>query len=754
MKLRKAVRKSVNRSARASLEPLEGRLLLTTYYVSLAGNTAGTGTMTKPWNSVAKVISAHLVPGDTVLFRGGDFFNGTTLYFNGLAGTSSSPITFGSYGTGRATIGAGGTNGTGAGAYFWNCSGISVSNLNFKGSGASSSVSGGIFFYNDRADNAHLSYIRVDQTDISGYEYGVEIGGGATSAGFDDVRVTNSKLHDNQRAGVFTFAAQRNVHKNLYFGHIEAYNNLGVDYTTLPVGTVTGHGIILGQVNGATVERCVAHDNGALGDGGAGIWAYDSNAVIFQYNEAYRNHTAYLHDGDGFDLDRDTSNSIMQYNYSHDNDGGGYLLSQRLNDAVHTGNIVRYNISANDGRRNTYGAIHLWGRINSAEIYNNTIYMNTVAGTHAAVRIHNNGLGSTQAVNKVHFRNNIFMTSGGQTMIEVTPNQVTYGVDLKFQGNDYWSSGSSFKILWNNTTYTSLSAWRTATSQEKNGTTSTGYQVDPLLTGVTTPPTIGNADNLSTLSNYKISGSSSPMVNKGLNLSSTFGTNVGSRDFWGDAIPQQGAYDIGADESPYSSSQPPPPPPGFNAHINFQPSGSALYSGYTPDYGQTYASRNGLTYGWNADCSSTMRDRNASNSADQRYDTLVQMQLNGTFTWEIAVPNGTYQVHIAAGDPSYYGNAIKLNAENVLAVDGTTSSMTRWIEGTVTVTVSDGRLTISNGAGSSNNKMNYIDIQQQVTSSGAAVTASAVSPSPATASLLGTSSLIGVDKDPLSGVIA
>src|SRR4029078_12133241 len=109
---------------------LEGRLLLTTYYVSLAGNSAGSARITKPWNSVAKVISAHLVPGDTVLFRGGDFFNGTTLYFNGLAGTSSSPITFGSYGTGRATLGAGGTNSTGAGAYFWNCSGISVSNLN------------------------------------------------------------------------------------------------------------------------------------------------------------------------------------------------------------------------------------------------------------------------------------------------------------------------------------------------------------------------------------------------------------------------------------------------------------------------------------------------------------------------------------------------------------------------------------------------------------------------------------------------
>ena len=31
---------------------------------------------------------------------------------------------------------------------------------------------------------------------------------------------------------------------------------------------------------------------------------------------------------------------------------------------------------------------------------------------------------------------------------------------------------------------------------------------------------------------------------------------------------------------------------------------------------------NGQTYGWNADNTAHMRDRNAGNSADQRYDTL------------------------------------------------------------------------------------------------------------------------------------
>jgi hypothetical protein len=77
--------------------------------------------------------------------------------------------------------------------------------------------------------------------------------------------------------------------------------------------------------------------------------------------------------------------------------------------------------------------------------------------------------------------------------------------------------------------------------------------------------------------------------------------------------------------------------------------------------------------------------------------------------WEVAVPNGTYRVHAVVGDPSYFDVASKLTIEGVLAIDGTTSPATPWLEGTVTVTVSDGRLTLTNQAGSYN-KVCFIDI--------------------------------------------
>ena len=53
-----------------------------------------------------------------------------------------------------------------------------------------------------------------------------------------------------------------------------------------------------------------------------------------------------------------------------------------------------------------------------------------------------------------------------------------------------------------------------------------------------------------------------------------------------------------------------------------------------------------------------------------------------------------------------------MNVEGVRVVSGTPTSARRWIEGTAVVTVSDGRLTVSNGAGASNNKVNFLDVER------------------------------------------
>src|SRR6266496_2739838 len=133
----------------------------------------------------------------------------------------------------------------------------------------------------------------------------------------------------------------------------------------------------------------------------------------------------------------------------------------------------------------------------------------------------------------------------------------------------------------------------------------------------------------------------------------------------------------------------------LDLHVNFQPASSSIPSGYVADSGQTYGDRgNGWVYGWNALNTSATRDRNVN--PDQRYDTFIHTQAFGTRTWELAVANGDYQVHVVAGDPSYNDSVYKFNVEGVLTVNGTPTSAKRFVEGTQIVTVSDGKLTISN----------------------------------------------------------
>ncbi len=149
----------------------------------------------------------------------------------------------------------------------------------------------------------------------------------------------------------------------------------------------------------------------------------------------------------------------------------------------------------------------------------------------------------------------------------------------------------------------------------------------------------------------------------------------------------------------------------FSASVNFQPGASPVPTSYLKDSGAAYADRgNGFTYGWNANNSANTRDRNVL--ADQRFDTLIQMQQKNAYTWEMAVPNGTYQVYTVAGDPSYWDSVYKINVEGQQAVNGTPTSANRFMSGMVTVPVTDGRLTISNATGSSNNKIDFVQITQ------------------------------------------
>jgi hypothetical protein len=527
-----------NRTASfAAIEPLEGRQLMSTYYVSSSGSDSASGTSTgSAWKSVNRVNSQTLRAGDKVLFAGGQTFSGSLYVPSTEAGTNSNRVTFSSYGSGRATI----SSGSKAGIDIAQAAGITVSNLNFKGNGMSAGGTwAGINVHIDFT-NKDLSGLTVSNVDVSGYGregMRIMIGGGGSS--LSDVKVEYSNFHDNLYAGLKVTGSAQNSNKNYTVDHVYAYNNYG----SRSAGDVTGSGIYLADVDGAKINRCVAYNNGKDGAAPVGIWAAGSNRVTIQYCESYNNRTRTSTDGGGFDFDWDVTNSVMQYNYSHGNDGPGYILAAGIE--TNNANVIRYNVSENDGRKNGRAGMQLWGNVTNASIYNNVVFMSATGNSNtAAFYAHDLGSNGKKPQN-ILIRNNIFYTTGGAKMLNLTSGVATGG-SLKFSGNAYYAGGSSFKIQWGSNSYSSVSAWRSAKGQEKLDGVSTGFEGDPKLVAAGRGGTFGNADNLSRLTAYKLQ-SGSPVVNKGVSQGGTL--SAVTQDFWGDSLPKGGRYDIGVDEA-------------------------------------------------------------------------------------------------------------------------------------------------------------------------------------------------------------
>ena len=161
--------------------------------------------------------------------------------------------------------------------------------------------------------------------------------------------------------------------------------------------------------------------------------------------------------------------------------------------------------------------------------------------------------------------------------------------------------------------------------------------------------------------------------------------------------------------------------PSFGLNVNFAnaingtPANNPAPTppGYLQDVGDVYGDRgNGHSYGWDADNTVHSRWRLNTPAADLRYQTFNHLQkpLPAGRSWEIEIPNGFYQVHIAAGDVENFDSVFQHNIEGVITPTTFPDTATRIFEYTNTVIVDDGRLTISNGSLAQNSKINFVDV--------------------------------------------
>lgn len=448
----------------------------TTYYLDSEAAADGNGlSEDTAFSTLEQVNSIQFAPGDKILIKRGTSYVGQ-LYPKG-SGSAEKPIVLDVYGSGDKPIidgqgrageapayGANGPFGqAGAVVYLHNQSHWSIGNLhltnpgteNKERSGVRVEASGGGVYSDIHVHDMFIEHIRG----FNGQSQSWEIrptGGGATfygsrvthrTGGINFVSYTNrgpqnadhtdeGQMLDAEQTRFDNIVIENNVIENSAANGITTTNVKGsldlrenrhtnVVIRNNRIHNVTRAGIVPLYTSGALVEGNVVDTFQSTYEGyGCGIWADRANGLVIQYNEVANGQNTM--DGMAFNLDDMTEDSVIQYNYSHNNVGGGIMLHVRTN-SYNRNNIVRHNLSVNDTHHyNAHQAIVVAvgedanTKIEGARVYNNTF-------------INHNKVHPVFKGHHVEYENNIFyLTNPG---VAAEPNAYDYGPQTHFTNN-------------------------------------------------------------------------------------------------------------------------------------------------------------------------------------------------------------------------------------------------------------------------------------------------------------------------------
>jgi len=499
------------------------------YYISLDGDDANPGTSSDwAWQTIQKVNDHDFEPGDGILFRGGDSFNGTLLLTAEDGGIASARVTISSFAEGKAII----SGGSGEGVNAENCPFLTIENMEFSGWGRKSGNT------TDGMSISQCDNLVVDDVEVYGFQHS-----GVHLHQCNDAVITHVYAHENGFAGIHVtgntiWDSVNYDNHNLYIGYCIAENNPG-DPTVLD--NHSGNGILASSVKNGTIEYCEAFNNGWdmpwTGNGPVGIWIWDCTDFLIQYCIAHHNRTnPVAADGGGFDFDGGVSNSIIQYCISHDNEGAGFGLYEFGAAKPWENNTVRYNISQDDGILNG-GSVGIWksenqGVMHNCRIYNNTFYNSLDDGACIWLYDHYPGY---------QFYNNAFVYNGALIAEGKT------STEELFLGNLYWNLTGEETFPG----YDNLQEWAVASGNE---------MIEDQFVGIFENPLFNNPGSLDVTDPAMISKESvsaympqpgSPLVDRGLNLITLLHLDPVKKDMSGTSVPSGNNYDIGAIELDY-----------------------------------------------------------------------------------------------------------------------------------------------------------------------------------------------------------
>jgi hypothetical protein len=363
------------------------------YYIdSESGNDNNKGTSPKsPWKSVDRVNTVPYNPGDHILFRANSYFTGH-LWPKGK-GDQETPIIVDKYGEGeKPIINAGGFYNEALLLFNTECWEINNLELVNKGKGNPPFRTGVRIRIDNFGIARHIYLKNLIVRDVNGTSYksargpdiineqyqvvdklgfdrnswcrgagiGIDNMGDSIRSRYEDLLIEGCRLARTDRDGIVMYSSYLN-YPGKWFPNKKVIirNNLLEDFG--------GDGILVMGCDSAVIEKNVlSYGRMRCPDYAAGIWPYASHNTIIQFNEVSHMHGVL--DGMAYDSDGGCRNTIFQYNYSHDNDGGFLMV---CGGNSNKGTIVRYNISQNDRHR----VIYLTGAVEDVEFYNNVIYL-------------------------------------------------------------------------------------------------------------------------------------------------------------------------------------------------------------------------------------------------------------------------------------------------------------------------------------------------------------------------------------------
>ncbi len=374
---------------------LEGRKATTFYVDSKNGSDNNDGTSEKTaFKSLNKISSRYFQAGDKILFKSGQTFNGS-LKIRGQ-GTEKNRIYVGTYGgKEKAKISARTEKAVSLKSQYITVENLEVTNPNGEvgiyampfSTGANKSVV---------IKNCYIHDIDKKQINFEADNYksaGISIeADGSEPTWFDGITIENNIIEDVNRVGIIvgTNWAYRPATYG-HRGHYNASNDTGrwaLKNVVIRGNTITrayGDSIMALLCDGAIIEKNTSvegfYNPKKISVASAGIWTFGSNDNVIQYNDVgFHNFPTGCSDGEAFDIDKSEKRAIVQYNYSHDNEGGFLLMCNDYGtggaDKVSEKAIVRFNLSVNDGNTKKY--VWMLDDANKGTmIYNNTTYISS-----------------------------------------------------------------------------------------------------------------------------------------------------------------------------------------------------------------------------------------------------------------------------------------------------------------------------------------------------------------------------------------